>query len=275
MNKLLPYTAAFRAWFHTAMQYRVATLTSFIARLWFGLVYVEIFHALYSNKLIHEPPISVGQAVTYVWLQQALIRLQPVSCDPEVANSIRTGTIVYDRIRPVDTYTLWYARSLAKNLGPVLIIFVLIISFAGFILPLAGLGLWGMNPPESSTRYLLFIASAMLGILTATALAVLMDTLAAALLSPAGINAVAFTMVIFLSGSYIPLPLLPGIWATLSVLQPLASLIDIPSRIFTSSASSTAIPYLLAVQVFWLSALVVLGRQAMDRTMMRLQIQGG
>jgi len=272
---ILPYTAAFRAWFHTAMQYRVATLTSFIARLWFGLVYVEIFHALYSNNLIHQPPIGISQAVTYVWLQQALIRLQPVSCDPEVANSIRTGTIVYDRVRPIDTYTLWYARSLAKNLGPVLIIFSLIVLFAGLILPAAGLGLWGMSPPESLSRYMLFIISAILGILTATALAVLMDTLGAALLSPAGINAMAFTLVIFLSGSYIPLPLLPGIWSTLSVLQPLASLIDIPSRIFTSSATTSAIPYLIAVQVFWLFVTVVLGRWAMDRTMTRLQIQGG
>lgn len=272
---ILPYAAAFRAWFHTAMQYRIATLTSFVARLWFGLVYVEIFHALYSNNLLNQPPINIGQAVTYVWLQQALIRLQPVSCDPEVANSIRTGTIVYDRVRPIDTYTLWYARSLAKNLGPVLIIFTLIVLFAGLILPFVGLGLWGMSPPESVFHLLLFIISAILGILTATAIAVLMDTLGAALLSPAGINAIAFTLVIFLSGSYIPLPLLPGIWSTLSVLQPLASIIDIPSRIFTSSATATAIPYLIAVQVCWLFVIVMLGRFAMDRTMARLQIQGG
>jgi ABC-2 type transport system permease protein len=275
MMSLSPYAAFFRAWLQTTLQYRVATFTGFLTRIWFGLVYVEIFRALYTNKLLAEPPLSVSQAITYVWLQQALIRLQPVNCDPDVANSIRTGTIVYDRIRPIDTYSLWYARTLAKRLGSVAAIFAMTILFAGIFLPLSGLDAWGMSWPESSSRFLLFLLSAVLGTLVSAAVAVLMDILAAAMLSPAGVNAMAFTAVLFLSGSYIPLPLLPGAWAFLSAFQPLASLIDIPSRLFTGSATLAQIPLLLAVQMFWFVVLVLFGRLAMNKTMSRLQVQGG
>jgi len=50
--------------------------------------------------------------VTYTWLGQAFLALLPWVADPEVGMSIRTGGVGYDRLRPLDTYSYWYARTL-------------------------------------------------------------------------------------------------------------------------------------------------------------------
>ena len=55
---------------------------------------------------------ALRDAVTYTWLGQALLALLPWLADPEISQAVRTGGVGYDRLRPLDAYGYWYARSL-------------------------------------------------------------------------------------------------------------------------------------------------------------------
>ena len=57
--------------------------------------------------------------ITYVWLGQALLALLPWLADPEIGQAVRTGGVGYDRLRPLDAYGYWYARTLGWMLARV------------------------------------------------------------------------------------------------------------------------------------------------------------
>ena len=64
-------------------------------------------------------PMSLAQAVTYVWLGQAFLVLLPWNADPELRRDGRTGDVAYERLRPLDTYFFWYARAMAWTIARV------------------------------------------------------------------------------------------------------------------------------------------------------------
>src|SRR5215469_17247830 len=104
-----PYLAAFRARFQLMLQYRAAALAGFATQLWWGGIRIMVFAAFYGAHPA-AAPISLADAVTYVWLSQALLALQPWVADPEIGHAVRTGGVGYDRLRPLDAYGFWYAR---------------------------------------------------------------------------------------------------------------------------------------------------------------------
>ncbi|GKT16502.1 ABC transporter permease [Acidovorax sp. SUPP2522] len=227
---LRPYTAAFVSRFLQMLQYRTAALAGFGTQCWWGGIKVMVLAAFYGGAGASGVPMPLQQAITYTWLAQGLLALLPWSGDPEVAQSVRTGAVAYDRLRPVDAYGLWFARS------------------AGWI----------------AARVLL-----------STALVMLLNVAATAALNERGINALAVPAVVVLSGNLLPLPLLPDAWQWALIAQPLAGLLDIPSRIHSGHWSGWQAVGGLALQAFWIAVLVALGRLAMRRTLRHLEIQGG
>jgi ABC-2 type transport system permease protein len=81
--------------------------------------------------------------------------------------------------------------------------------------------------------------------------------------------------VIFLSGSEVPLPLLPDWMQTFLFVQPLAGICDIPFRVYSGNLSGSVAVLGLGLQCFWIAALLAIGRMALERAMRRLEVQGG
>src|SRR5258708_10717295 len=156
MPSVRPYLAAFRARFQLMLQYRAAALAGFATQCWWGAIRIMVFAAFYS---VHAAaaPISLADAVTYVWLGQALLALLPWVADPEIGQAVRTGGVGYDRLRPLDAYGYWYVRTLGWMLARALPRAVLMILAAGIVLPLVGLGAWAWRPPSGIAAALLFI----------------------------------------------------------------------------------------------------------------------
>jgi ABC-2 type transport system permease protein len=77
------------------------------------------------------------------------------------------------------------------------------------------------------------------------------------------------------SGNLLPLPLFPDWMHAFLFVQPFASLIDIPFRLYLGQLSGEAALAGLAVQAFWAAALMLVGRALTEGVMRRLQVQGG
>ena len=274
MQSARPYLAAFRARFQVMLQYRTAALAGFATQCWWGGIRIMVFAAFYG---VHAAaaPISLANAVTYVWLGQALLALLPWVADPEVGQAVRTGGVGYDRLRPLDAYGFWYARTLGWMLARALPRAALMALAAGVVLPLMGLGAWAWRPPSGMAAALLSVpAFALMTALGATVL-MLANIVVAASLNERGVNAVLTPMVIVFSGSLLPLNFYPDALRPFLHMQPLAGLVDIPFRIYFADLRGGAALQGLALQAGWTLLLVGVGRLAMERMMRRLEMQGG
>ncbi|MBN8752705.1 MAG: ABC transporter permease [Variovorax sp.] len=270
-----PYIAAFASRFLQMLQYRTAALAGFGTQCWWGGIKVMVLAAFYGGASMAGTPMSLTQAITYSWLSQGLLVLVPWLGDPEVAQAVRTGAVAYDRLRPVDAYALWFARSAGWIAARVLPRVALMAAFAAVALPLVGLGDWAWKPPASFAAAIAFLASSVLALLLSTSMVMLLNIAATAALNERGINALAGPVVIVFSGNLLPLMLLPNAWQTALLLQPFAGVVDIPARIYFGLMSGWQAMAGLGLQSFWIVVLVVFGRMAMQRTMRRLEVQGG
>ncbi len=274
VRAILPYLAAFRARFQLMLQYRAAALAGFATQLWWGAIRILVFAAFYGVNAA-AAPISLANAVTYVWLGQALLALQPWVADPEIGQAVRSGGVGYDRLRPLDAYGYWYARTVGWMLARALPRATLMVLAAAIVLPLVGLGDWAWRPPSGVAAALLFIPAFVLMTMLGAAVLMLANIIVAASLNERGVNAVLTPLVIVFSGSLLPLNFYPDAWRPFLHVQPLAGLVDIPFRIYFADLTGSAALQSLALQAGWALVLIALGRFAMERMMRRLEMQGG
>ncbi|GAA6118569.1 ABC transporter permease [Acidovorax sp. FG27] len=270
-----PYAAAFSSRFLQMLQYRSAALAGFVTQCWWGGIKVMVLAAFYAGGQGGGSAMPLAQAITYTWIAQGLLALLPWGGDPEVAQAVRTGAVAYDRLRPVDAYAFWFARTAGWIAARVLPRVALMLGFSAVALPLAGHAEWGWQPPAGALAGVLFAASLLLALWLSTALVMLLNVAATAALDARGINAFAVPAVVVLSGNLLPLALMPDAWQAALLVQPLAGLLDIPVRLYFGRLAGWDALGGLALQAFWVAALVTLGRVALARTLARLDIQGG
>jgi len=210
-----------------------------------------------------------------VWLAQGLLAITPWGGDPDITAAVRDGSILHDRLRPVDTYAYWYARSAAWLLGRALPRLVLMLLFAGIGLRVAGFGAWAVCAPDSAGGIVIALVSLGLGLAVSTAITNVVNVFTIVTGTDRGASTVLGTFMILLSGNEIPLPLFPDWSRTFLELQPFAALLDTPFRIYLGQLYGGAALRAMALQVFWWSVLVLVGRRLLARAVARLEVNGG
>ena len=78
-----------------------------------------------------------------------------------------------------------------------------------------------------------------------------------------------------LSGNLIPLPFLPDGLAKVFHYSPFGAMTNAPLRIYSGDLAGAALMEMLALQVFWLAVLGLIGYMMQRRGMRRLCVQGG
>jgi ABC-2 type transport system permease protein len=273
-GSLRSYRSVFAARFMLMLQYRAAAVAGFVTQCWWGIIKVMVFAAFFHGASVRQP-LSFPQTVAYVWLGQAFLMLMPWWGDPEITEMVRSGNVSYERLRPLDTYFFWYARALAWISARMVPRAAMTFAFVALLVPLVGLGQWGLTLPPSPRAGALFVAAMVMAVLLSGAILMLINLLVVVLISDRGPSLLATQIVTLLSGVLVPLPFFPGWMRTFLFLQPCAGLADIPFRIYSGNlAGSLALAGLLQM-VVWVGALIAIGRRLMERVMSRLEVQGG
>jgi ABC-2 type transport system permease protein len=219
--------------------------------------------------------MTFTQIVSYVWLGQALLAMLPWNVDAEIRAMIRSGAVAYELCRPVDLYSFWYARALAWRTAPTLLRAVPMVLIASIGLPLVGFDEWRLVPPASAAAAAAFVMALACTLLLGCAMSTLINITLLWTISGEGTVVLLTTLVTFLSGMIVPLPLLPD-WAQ-PVLRalPFAGLVDLPFRIFTGHIAPGDAGWVFVHQLAWTLALVAAGRWLLARGMSRVVVQGG
>lgn len=247
-------------------QYRAAALGGIICQMFFGLILIYLYRTIQAPTQTTE---VMAATATYVWFQQACFRML-VSSDGELTQTILKGDIAYQLVRPVDQYWYWYARSLAQKVMGCTLRAVPMLLFA-YLLP-AGIGL---SLPHSAAHLLLCLLSLMLGFFVVCAVETISSGLIIRTLDNRGVTAALSLIMIFLAGNIIPLSMFPDSWQRLMLLNPFAQIIDTPIRLYTGQCALSEIPMQLCIQIFWITALVLLGRRIWAQNLQRVIVQGG
>jgi ABC-2 type transport system permease protein len=187
--------------------------------------------------------------------------------DNDVATMIRTGTVAYELTRPVDLYSLWFARAFSGRAAPLLMRAAPIFLIAGLF--------FGLRAPASFAAGALFALSSLLGLLLAASMITLITLSLLWTVSGEGISRFAPPMIMFFSGMIIPLPLFPDWTQPVLYALPFRGLIDTPFRLYLGHLAGTPALVAIAQQLLWIAVLITLGRLTLSRGLHRLVVQGG
>ncbi|MFC4305464.1 ABC transporter permease [Cohnella boryungensis] len=264
------YLSVFRLRLAMGFQYRSAALAGVATQFFWGFILIMVYEAFYSHGLVN-PPISLSQLVTYVWLQQAFLALIMLWFrDNELFQLITTGNIAYELCRPSGIYALWYAKLLAQRLS----------SAALRCLPILAVALCLPEPyrlplPHNPAAAGLFLIALALGLLILVAISMLIYISTFVTLSPAGSLLMFGVAGEFLAGMVIPIPLMPDWLQSIVYALPFRLSADFPFRVYSGHIAANEALLTIPVQLIWLAALVILGRFTMSRALRRVVVQGG
>jgi viologen exporter family transport system permease protein len=272
---LRPYLAIVSVRFRMLLQYRAAAIAGLFTQVVFGMVLIMIYEAFYRSAPAAAQPMTFPQLASYVWLGQALLAMLPWNLDAEVRAMVRSGAVAYELCRPIDLYGLWYARAVAQRTAPTILRAAPMAVVATLGLPLLGLGDWRLAPPASLAAGAGFAVAIGCALALGCAISSLINISLLWTVAADGIVIVTTTLVSSLSGMLVPLPLFPE-WAQVTLRWlPFAGLVDLPLRIYTGHIAIGGLVPVLARQLGWTIALVVLGRWLIGRGMRRVVVQGG
>jgi ABC-2 type transport system permease protein len=269
-----PYLSILSARFKTSIQYRAAALAGFVTQLFFGFIMVMVMYAFYSSGKT-AGTLSLKSIINYIWLGQALLGMLPWSVDRDIQATIRNGNVVYDFLRPLDLYFVWYFNSLAWRVSSTILRAIPLFIFVSVILPFTGLDIYSLTAPQSPAALSAFFFTYIFTILLSISITVFMNIVTLLFLSADGLNVLITALVTLLSGMIIPLPLFPDSFQLFLLIQPFSSLVDFPFRYYTGNLSIGSLIYTIPLQIFWICFFIFISRRILSNIKKKLVIQGG
>lgn len=264
------YLALFRMRFANSLQYRAAAVAGMATQFAWGFMEILAFRAFYRANPVAFP-MEFSQVVTYIWIQQAFLAIFMVwFYENEIFEAISSGAIAYELVRPVDLYNRWFAQSVANRLARALLRSLPILLVAFIAPPPLRLAL-----PDNGVQLMLFGLSFALGLGVVVAYTMIVYVTTFFTLSPVGIRIIAAMLADFLAGGILPLPFFPSGFRVVAELLPFAAMQNMPLRIYSGHIAGVEAFRGIGLQVFWLLALVVLGRLMMRRALQKVVVQGG
>jgi ABC-2 type transport system permease protein len=249
--------------------YRAATLAGIFTNSVFGIIYSYAYLALWK-----EAPgaggYSADDAVTYVWLGQALlmtVALWGGGTTDDLAQRIRSGDVVIDLYRPVGLIG-WY---LAGDLGRAAYHFLT----RGLAPTVVGLVLFGIARPSGALAALGFLVSLVLAVVVSFAMRFLFASTAFWMLDSTGPQLLSGVLAIFLSGMAVPLVIFPDGLRQVALALPWASYLQTPADIWLGHRSGWSLLGGLGAQAGWAVALILLCSVVLRRATRKVVVQGG
>ena len=262
--------AIFRIRFINALQYRAAAAAGIATQFAFGFMFILAFAAFY--KVGPDAfPMEFSQTVSYIWMQQAFMALFFTwFWENDIAASIMEGSIAYEMVRPADLYSRWFCQAAANRLAravlrcsPILVV--------AFVLPKP----YRMSLPPDMPQFALFIISLALALGVVVAFSMLIYISLFYTLSASGVRFIIAVLTDFLAGGTIPLPFFPEPVRAVAELLPFAAMQNMPLRIYSGNIIGTGAIMGIALQMFWLAVLLLIGRIAMNQALKKVIVQGG
>ena len=129
MKKYLTY---YKIRFQATLQYRAAAWAGVATQFVWGGMRILMFMAFYKANA-KAFPMEFTELSSYIWLQQAFLALFAVwTFDSEIIESITSGNLANDLLRPMDIYSTWFTKDMASRMAKALLRCVPVIIITSF-----------------------------------------------------------------------------------------------------------------------------------------------
>ena len=264
------YLCYFKTKIINGLQYKSAAYAGISTQVFWGFLNCMLFIAFYSHVSANVD-ISLRDLITYVWLNQAFLKLIYMRVrDSEISDSIKNGAVAYELCRPYDLYLWWYIKYLSEKYAAVLLRFIPIIVL-GLLLPEP----FKLQLPASPLNFTLFFITLLLGSLIICGLLMIIQSIAFFTTESKGISDILFVIADLFNGALLPLPLMPKIIQNIGMFLPFRLISDLSFRIYSGNIGISSAVKSIELQLIWLVVLVVIGELLMRKALKKVCIQGG
>jgi len=251
--------------FRRAATYRGAALAGMLTNAFFGMLLSTVYRAAYADRA-DVAGMSVQDAISALWLSQALISIGAGWVTLDVQHAIRSGDIIIDLMRPWDVTGYWLCRGIGERL-------FLLISRGTSTYAIGVIG-FGAQVPNMA-QLLIFVPSVMLALILATIFGFIVNLTAFWTIDNTGVLMLANVTLGLFSGFLIPLPFLPAWLADIAAVLPFQGITNIPLQLMLGRISGTDIWSAYALQWSWILVLLTISRGLVGVATRRVVIQGG
>ncbi len=273
INHIKACLSIFRIQLAQSLQYRLAGLAGASIGVFWALIEIIVFMVFYEhadNSAYSMNGLTLSQVITYVWVAQMMVPLQPMSIDGDLLSQITSGNVGIALCRPLKLYDHWFAHTAAGRLG-VFWMRAALILLTGILMPAS----IRLTPPVSAYGFILFVLSAAGAFLLCTAYGMLVTAVRLNITWGEGPTYMMLLLSGVLSGGYLPLQLWPDALQKVLLYQPFAGYLDIPVRLYVGSMDARQGMLAILLQFAWVLVFVVIGKALMERKLKTLIIQGG
>lgn len=252
--------------FRRQLTYRAAAWAGLATNIFFGLLRALVMIALFGAR-DQVAGMTLQDAVTYTGLTQAVIAYLSIFGWYDVMDSVHSGEISADLLRPLGYIRFWLAVDLGRAAVNLLLRGVTImLIYALFI---------DLSLPGSPARWLALGPAIFLSWLVSFGWRFLVNLAAFWTPNARGVGRFAFGMVWVLSGFYMPLRLYPAWFQAICQATPFPALVNTPVEVFLGLLEGQALWMALLHQAAWTAALLAVAHLILNQGVRRLVIQGG
>jgi ABC-2 type transport system permease protein len=260
----LDWEIAKRGWRRYAA-YPWATAAGVFTNSVFGFLQAYILLAVYRHRT-HVGGYDAHDAVTYVWLAQALLMTVYVFGWQELALRVRDGSIATDLARPLDPQRYWLAYDLGR--APYHLVFRGVLPFV-----VGGL-VFRLHYPSTADA-LFFALSLALAVVVSLGFRFLYNLPAFWLLDLRGVLILVIAVNLFFSGMIVPIAFFPHWLGHVAQVLPFAAILQTPIDVWLGKHHGWELAGVLALQAGWAVVLLALGRLGLRAATRKLVVQGG
>ncbi|MBN1147321.1 MAG: ABC-2 family transporter protein [Anaerolineales bacterium] len=251
---------------HRQVAYRAATLAGLATNFFFGLLRAAVLVALFGARQQVEG-IDIQGAITYTGISQAAIGYLALFSWYDLMNTIYTGQVGADLLKPVNYFGLWLAQDLGRALVNLLMRGLPIMLFYALVFDIAA--------PNNPLQWSACACAAALAWLVSFSWRFLVNLAAFWTPNAFGVSRIFFALSWFTSGFLMPLRFFPEWFQRLCYLTPFPHTINTVIEIYLGLHSGADLFQALLMQVIWILALFIAGQIVLRAGMRRLVIQGG
>ena len=246
--------------------YRAAAMAGLATNFFFGLLRAAVMVALYGDQT-QVNGLTLQDAITFTGLSQAGIAFLSLFGWLEIVNSVNSGQVGADLLKPMGYFGFWMAQDLGRSLVNLILRGLTIMAFYALV--------FDISVPASRGQWIALALALTFAWMTSFAWRFVINLSAFWSPNAVGFCRLFFAMSWFLSGFFMPLRFFPEWFQRLCYLTPFPQMVNTPIEIYLGQLNPTQTVQALSVQVTWIIVLVILGQVTLMAGVRRLVIQGG
>jgi len=260
------YAQFMRVGFVNTLAYRLRYYTGIVTYF----IYVSVYYFIWKAIFTHGEQIAgfdFSQILTYISVGWIIRSFYFNNIDQDMAQQVLEGKLAMDLIKPVNIQWMYVAQAFGESVFRLALLTAPTAAVLLIVYPLKRPAGWG--------SFFAFFLSVILSFFIVAAINFAVGTLAIRLKSILGLLRAKFFLLDLFSGLLLPISFFPHFFQIIFTALPFQYISYIPVLLYLGRIEGVGVVRALALQLFWVVALIGLGHAMWRWSARKITIQGG